>query len=338
MAPGKRILLVSLGSIGRRHLRNIKTLMPGAELCVWRHKPGPAPAEARGLQVVHTAADALAFAPDAVLVSSPAAKHAAQCSPFAERGVPIFVEKPLETSVDKLAGLEAALQRGQGLLFVGYVLRFQPIMAFLKDALASGCVGEIRTAQISTGQYLPDWRPGSDYRDGVSARADLGGGVLLELSHELDYARWFFGHPRSVTAETARLSGLEMDVEDHASIILGYDQRQITVSVDFLQRVPCMTLKVVGSAGTLHADLIEETAVIATPDGQQDLTTPKMEAGNDMYLCQFDAFLDRAFDDYVPQYDASEAADFARFEDARAVLELVDAARQSSLSGKRVSL
>jgi predicted dehydrogenase len=333
----KRILLISLGSIGRRHLRNTKELLPDAELCVWRHKPGDIPAEAEGVAMVYSLQDALAFAPDAVMVSSPASFHGVQCAPFAQDGTPIFVEKPLEASVAGLPPLQAALEVGQGLLFVGYVLRFQPIMAALRDVLMSGVIGEVRTAHISTGQYLPDWRPDSDYREGVSAKADLGGGVLLELSHELDYARWFFGPPSSVTAEAGKMSALEMDVEDSATVIYGYLDKRVTISVDFLQRVAVMTLKVVGSEATLEADLIAETARIVAPSGVTDLHLPQLAQGNEMYLRQFDAFFAKAFADYAPRFDGSREIGFATFEDAAAVLGLVDAAKRSAASGQRVA-
>ncbi|QJF52873.1 Gfo/Idh/MocA family protein [Roseobacter ponti] len=334
----RRILLISLGSIGRRHLRNVRKMLPDAEICIWRHRPGDTPSEADGAAFVYSAEDALSFAPDAVLISSPASFHAEQCALFCARGIPVFVEKPLEVSQSRLAPLHAALSTGGGKLFVGYVLRFQPVMAALRQALDDGVVGKVRLAHIATGQYLPDWRADADYRDGVSAQAALGGGVLLELSHEVDYARWFFGQPQSVTAETGRFSGLDMDVEDAATMVLGYPDKQVSITVDFLQRVPAMTLKVTGSEGTLHADLITETARISTPAGEQVPDLPKMESGNEMYLRQLDAFLCEAFDDYAPAFEGSRNSPHAGFEDAGAVLGIVDAARLSALEGRRISL
>lgn len=334
----RRILLISLGSIGRRHLRNVKELMPNADLCIWRHKPGDIPTEAENIPIVYSEKDALAFAPDAVMVSSPASFHAAQCAPFASQGIPIFVEKPLEVSVAAASTLKTALDAGKGLLFVGYVLRFQPIMAALKSILDSQKIGVVRTAHIATGQYLPDWRPDADYRDGVSAQASLGGGVLLELSHELDYARWFFGQPQTVTSEAGKLSDLDMDVEDSATVIFGYPKTRVTINIDFLQRVAAMTLKVVGSEATLEADLVAETARICAPDGVRDLDLPKLTQGNEMYLRQFDAFFTQAFEDYTPVFEESRNSAFARFEDALAVVELVEAAKQSAAAGKRVDV
>ena len=230
------------------------------------------------------------------------------------------------------------MDAGKGLLFVGYVLRFQPIMAALKSILDSQKIGVVRTAHIATGQYLPDWRPDADYRDGVSAQASLGGGVLLELSHELDYARWFFGQPQTVTSEAGKLSDLDMDVEDSATVIFGYPKTRVTINIDFLQRVAAMTLKVVGSEATLEADLVAETARICAADGVRDLDLPKLTQGNEMYLRQFDAFFTQAFEDYTPVFEESRNSAFARFEDALAVVELVEAAKQSAAAGKRVDV
>ncbi|MEM7240625.1 MAG: Gfo/Idh/MocA family oxidoreductase [Pseudomonadota bacterium] len=334
----RRILLISLGSIGRRHLRNVKELMPGADLCIWRHKHGDIPADAKNIPIVYSEEDALTFTPDAVIVSSPASFHADQCAPFAVQGLPIFVEKPLEVSVAAVAKLTTALEAGKGLLFVGYVLRFQPIMVALKSILDSQKIGVVRTAHIATGQYLPDWRPDSDYRDGVSAQASLGGGVLLELSHELDYAHWFFGQPQTITAEAGKLSDLDIDVEDSATVIFGYPKARVTINIDFLQRVAAMTLKVVGSEATLEADLVAETASIRTPYGIHDLDLPKLTEGNEMYLRQFDAFFTQAFAEYAPVFEESNDSAFARFEDALAVVKLVEAAKQSAAAGKRVNV
>lgn len=338
MSKSKRILLISLGSIGCRHLRNIRTLMPEAVLCVWRHKQSARPTGLEGIDIVYSLADALAFTPDAVLVSSPAPFHAEQCAPFAELGLPVFVEKPLEVSTAALLPLEKAMAKGKGLLFVGYVLRFQPILAELRERIDDGIVGVVRTAHIATGQYLPDWRPDCDYRDGVSAKSELGGGVLLELSHELDYARWFFGVPETISAQLGKFGELDMDVEDNATVICGYRKQQVTVNVDFLQRVPSMTLKVVGAEGTLHANLIDETAVVLSPNGKVQLELQKMENGNEMYLRQFDAFLSRAFSDHKVHYEGSATAPFATLDDARGVLEMTDAARTSSKTGRRVHI
>ena len=112
---------------------------------------------------------------------------------------------------------------------VGYVLRFLPALHAIRQHLTDGLLGQVHTARVEVGQYLPDWRPGSDYRQGVSGQDKLGGGALLELSHEIDYATWLFGWPQSLQCSRARLSPLEIDVEDSAHVLLEYPGKRISL-------------------------------------------------------------------------------------------------------------
>lgn len=335
----KRILIVSLGSIGQRHLRNARDLLPGAEFAVWRHNKSAGVSEAEtDVHTVYSAQDAIDFNPDAVIVASPASTHVEKAAPFIDRGVNVFIEKPLEIHSDKVSGLAQRCAAGGGFVMIGYVLRFQPIMSAIKSFLAEGGVGDVRTALMQTGQYLPDWRPSDDYRNGVSAQKDLGGGVMLELSHELDYARWFFGEPESVIASLGRLSQLDIDVEDSAHVLYEYTDKRVAIQIDFLQRVARMHLQVIGSEATLEVDLISETGTLfepAAPSGRK-IEFPRQATGNEMYLRQFDVFFAKSFAEYVPRYEGSRAYDgYAKVDDAIAVLRLVDAAKQSNIEGRR---
>ena len=216
---------------------------------------------------------------------------------------------------------------------------------FIRKLLDSGRVGEIRTANIQVGQYLPDWRPHSDYREGVSAQKNLGGGALLELSHELDYATWLFGMPDHVMCSSGKLSDLEIDVEDSACIILEYGQKEmkkrIVVQLDFLQRVANMAVQVVGSEATLYADLIKENVSIVAAGQEQveKLDCPQLKAGNELYLRQFDFFFSRCSADYQPIFEESESFnEYVDLNYASQVLKLVDVAKQSSQLGGRIQL
>src|SRR6218665_2133313 len=221
--PGRpispRILCISLGSIGRRHLRNTRALLPQARIAVWRQRAGAGAALPEGADAVVTSLQqALAFMPDAVLVSSPASEHVANARPFVQRNLPIFLEKPLAARSADLGDFPALCRASSGFTMVGYVLRFLPALHAIRQALRDGLLGQVHTARAEVGQSLPDWRPGSDYRQGVSSQQRLGGGALLELSHEIDYATWLFGWPQSLQCSRARLSPLEIDVEDSAHV------------------------------------------------------------------------------------------------------------------------
>ena len=106
--------------------------------------------------------------------------------------------------------------------------RYMPLFNNIKNIIDQRIIGNILAVNVYAGQYLPNWRSNSDYRDGVSANKSLGGGVLLELSHEIDYVIWLFGVPKSVICSAPKISNLEIDVEDIANIIFEYEQIRIS--------------------------------------------------------------------------------------------------------------
>ena len=334
-----RILCISLGSIGKRHLRNARALLPDARIAVWRqHTPADGAVPEGADLTAASLEEALDFAPDAVLVSSPASEHVANARPFAQRHVPLFLEKPLAARGEGLGDFPALCRASRGFTMVGYVLRFLPALHALRQALRDGVVGQVHTARVEVGQYLPDWRPASDYREGVSGQDKLGGGALLELSHEIDYATWLFGWPDTLQCSRSRLSALKIDVEDSAHLLLEYPSRRVSLQLDFLQRVANMAVQVVGSNGTLMADLVREELRLITPAQPEGalLEAPKLPNGNDLYMRQFDFFFSRAIAGYPPVYaQTSGFADWASVDSAADVLRLVDLAKTASDSGSR---
>ncbi|MDA8740521.1 Gfo/Idh/MocA family oxidoreductase [Rhodobacteraceae bacterium] len=335
-----RILIVSLGSIGKRHLANTLELLPDCEVCIWRMTASQNATDDR-FTVVYDQEGAIKFSPDAVIVASPASRHMEAALPFIRANVPAFIEKPLAANVGEVSGFLGACDASSGFVMVGYVLRFQPVFHAIKKALVEGVIGRVLTAHAQTGQYLPDWRPDSDYRNGVSAKASLGGGVLLELSHELDYTRWLFGQPDYVVASVNKYSDLEIDVEDSALVIYEYERMRVTVETDFFRRAPKMSLQIVGSEGSVEADLIAETIIVKTPESPDGvaLDVPKCSTFNDVYLRQFDLFFDKTFDAYVPWYSETRGnPTYATPQDAVAIMQIIDSARRSNAHGTRIDL
>jgi len=266
-----RFLVVGLGSIGRRHLVNLRHLIPDANITVWRHAPlaggGDVPREADG--VVTSLDEALSPRPDMAILASPAPYHVRTAAALASAGVHILVEKPLSDSLDGVDALIDACGRRGIVLMVGYHLRFDPSLTILHDAVADGIIGRLLSLRSEVGQYLPEWRPGTDYRQGVTAQRDLGGGVVLELSHELDYVRWVAGEVRSVRAETGRLGDLDTDVEDVAEILLRFIDGSIgSVHLDMIQRSPTRTCRIIGTEGTLE---VRSTISVGSADAKPAL-------------------------------------------------------------------
>jgi len=338
-----KILCISLGSIGKRHLRNARKLLPSAAIAVWRqHTPGGGAVPEGADALLSSAEEALAFGADAVIVSSPASEHLKNASPFVERQVPMFLEKPLAASADGVDDFARRCKASRGFIMVGYVLRFLPALHTLQRLMRDGSLGDVLTVRIEVGQHLPDWRPDTDYRTGVSAQAKLGGGALLELSHEIDYATWLFGWPRSILCSRDRLSSLEIDVEDSAHLILEYPGKRVLVQLDFLQRVANMAVQMVGTKATLRADLLKEEVHLITPAEPKGIRVDSeiLPNGNDLYLRQFDYFFHRALPGrYTAVYPGTPSfVDGATVDHAAGVVRLVDLAKKSSDTGTRQSV
>src|SRR5262249_6864719 len=129
---------------------------------------------------------------------------------------------------------------------VGYQFRFHPTLQHIRGWLQERTIGEIVSARAAWGEYLPAWQPWRDYRTSYSSRANLGGGVLLTLSHPIDYLRWLLGEVVSVSAVAARRSGLELDVEDTALVHLEFESGAIgSLALDYVQHPPEHSLTIV---------------------------------------------------------------------------------------------
>ena len=254
-----RVLIVGLGSIGRRHLRLARELLPKADIRVLRHQDGqPTPEYANGC--FSLIENALEFAPQIAVIASPATFHLKVAISLAQSGVHILVEKPLAASLD---GVQLLLDtcRARGLvLLIGYNLRFLPSLEGFRSLLLKKRVGKVISLRVEIGQYLPSWRPDTDYRLGVSARRELGGGALLELSHEIDYLRWIFGEVEWVNATLSRQSDLDINVEDTAHMILGFtpdaDGHRLigTLNMDFIRQDTVRRCVAIGKSGSLSWD------------------------------------------------------------------------------------
>lgn len=328
-----RLVIVSLGSIGQRHLRNLRTLCPQARIAVWR-RPHAAATVPEGADLLcRSLEEVLAFRPQAALVAGPSPLHLEAARPLAEAGVHLFLEKPIS---DRAQGVDSLIEccRRQGrVLMVGYNLRFLPSLRETKRLIDEGAIGRVLSARAEVGQYLPSWRPAADYRQGVTARKALGGGVLLELSHDIDYILWILGQPARLTACGGRYSDLEVDVEDMAELLLEYTHpaRLVSIHLDMVQRHPVRRCRFVGSEGVLVWDCIaDHIECYRAADGAWNTFDAfKLEDKNRMYLDELRHFLDCVQHHRTPLCSG---------EDGLAVMSVIEAARRSIATGSAVAL
>ncbi len=250
-----KILIAGLGSIGRRHLRNLLALGE-SDIVLYRTHKGTMPDdELDGFPVETDLAEALSrHKPDAVIVSNPTALHLDVAIPAAEAGCHLLMEKPISHSLARVDELSAAVKRKQVRVLVGFQFRFHPTLKVAERLLCDGAIGRVLSVRAHWGEYLPNWHPWEDFRQGYAARADLGGGVTLTLSHPIDYLRMLLGDISALWAFTSA-ENLGLPVEDASEIGLRFENGIIgSLHLNYNQQPPVHRLEIVGSDGTLRWD------------------------------------------------------------------------------------
>jgi predicted dehydrogenase len=248
-----------------------------------------------------------------------------------------LIEKPLANSVMDATALLEEPRASSLVCQVGYNLRFMPSLQEFRRLVMDGRVGRVLSIRSEIGQYLPSWRPGVDYRQGVSARKAMGGGVLFELSHEIDYLRWIFGEVSWVSAWLSRLGDLEIDVEDSAQMTLGFagQARQGmararnesnspvgSLSMDFLRHDTKRCCTVIGSEGSLRWDGVAGVVdFFSAKDPQWLRVWDQRPQPNESYLLQWQHFVDCVKTNASPLVGASDGV---------AVLKIIEAASHSA--------
>ena len=289
-----KFLIAGFGSIGRRHFRNLIALGERDILFLRSKRSTLAEDEIAEFPVETDIGAALAHRPDAVVISNPTALHLDVAIPAAEAGCHLLLEKPISNSMERMDELQAAVERGGGQVLVGFQFRYHPQLRQIARLLAADDIGQPLAMRVHWGEYLPGWHPWEDYRQGFSARTDLGGGVILTLTHPLDYLRWLLGEVDALWAFSRQVNDLEIDVESIAEIGLRFANGVLgTVHLNYIQRPHTHQLEIVGMKGTIRWDYIEGDLRVfrASLNKWEVYTTPDEFERNQLFLDQMRHFL-----------------------------------------------
>ena len=325
-----KFLVIGLGSIGRKHFANLRTLRPEAQIAVLRRSGNLSyPNEEKMGPVFQTVEEGVRFEPDAVVVAGPATLHIEDAIPFIQMGVPVLIEKPLAASPKQLLKLNEIEPFDHSRVHVGYNLRFEPSLQKFQELILDQKFGRVLAVRAETGQYLPSWRKGGDYSKEVSARKDLGGGVLNELSHELDYLVYLFGRPSSIYGQGGKQSDLNLDVEDVVDLLMDFKHPDFSVSLglDFLQPKATRTCKVICSSGTIIWNAMKQSVeVFSTSTGDREVFEFDQEHDrNAAYMMELEQFLS-------PRGGPSSV--LCGLDSGAFIVRLVDLAKESMKQGK----
>jgi hypothetical protein len=256
-----RVLVTGRGSIAQRHVRHLRDLHPRVTLGVLSHgRPADTLAPFEWLPDWDAAK---AWAPQAVIIASVSARHGDELLACLDAGWPCLAEKPLVTTRVSLDAVQAAVRRRAPLasVVVGCNLRYLPSLQRVNEVLRSGVLGRIVRAQFEVGQNLVQWRPGRALESSYSAQPGQGGGVLMDLVHEVDLARWLLGPMEVVAAVSGQFSqplaasGLTSD-DVHVALLKQASGAPVTISLDYVSQKLVRRSVFTGESATLSWDLV----------------------------------------------------------------------------------
>ncbi len=257
-----KVLIIGLGSIGKKHVAAIKQIHP--ECIIYALRSSADKSEVPGVfNLYHL--DDINFKPDFIVISNPTQTHADTIAKMLKYGSPLFIEKPAMGSLTNSVRLIDTLNAEELITYVACNMRFHPAIIFLKNLLEKD-KPNINEVNIYCGSYLPLWRPGKDFRKIYSAIPELGGGVHLDLIHEIDYAKWLFGIPDSVRSLKRNVSSLKIRSIDFAQYNFLYKDFTVNITLNYFRTEAKREIEILTDKQVIIADLLQNKITI---DGNQ---------------------------------------------------------------------
>lgn len=286
----ERILIVGRGSMGKRHFEISRKLFPTAEVAVY--------SESGDLNsfslTLRTREEISRFRPEISVIANRTSEHLEFATFLANLNSHLLIEKPISFDLSDIEELLMVKERNRLKILVGYNLQYLGSFKCITDLLAKEKIGRVLDVRIEVGQNLESWRSSRDYRETASAKRRDGGGVLRELSHEINYLLELFGMPRWVYGSTAKVSDLEIDVEDIAHLILGMQGKDgsefmASLTLDFVRQDKTRKCVIIGTQGTLEWDILAGTIKESTGQpGQISHFCDSNDSISDTYLAEWE--------------------------------------------------
>ena len=250
-----RVCFVGIGSIAQRHVRNLRDICKEKNMEVVIDALRRPDSKDNHLNIlfdnVFFEDKKLPAMYDAIFITNPTKYHLDAFEALQHHSNNFFVEKPIATLQQK-DKISLWAQRQDKLCYVACPLRYTAVINYLKNNISSDKVRGVRCISSS---YLPDWRPGIDYRTTYSASRNLGGGVSIDLIHEWDYIKYLFGIPQNILYTSGKKSNLQLDCEDYASYIAEYPDKVIELHLDYFGRKTIREIMIFGDDDTIVGDL-----------------------------------------------------------------------------------
>tara|TARA_A100001015_G_scaffold245491_1_gene281463 strand:- start:738 stop:1769 length:1032 start_codon:yes stop_codon:yes gene_type:complete len=309
------ILIIGLGSIGQRHLRNLKLIEPKSNFySIKRYREKSTPLLNNFNQVLNRNIKkkySLTYFNsiyeiyknnikiDCAFVCTPSSKHISQVIELLKYNIHCFIEKPLGSSSKQLSELESLLKKKKKLItMMGFQLRFNPIIEYLNKVIKKKSpIGKLLFANIHNGENIKDFHPYEDYRISYAANKKLGGGVILTQIHEIDYFLHLFSDYKikNATYISSKISDLDIDVEDvfSSNFLLEKNKSKMfcNVNLNYFEKPKKRKFCLIGNNGTLVA-CFNTQKISITKNGKKKILTFNFKR-NDIFIKEVKFFISR---------------------------------------------
>jgi predicted dehydrogenase len=248
-----KILIIGLGSIGKKHVNAIFLLYPDAQIFALRSKID-SDQYLNVINIFHKneIPTDLSF----IIISNITSSHEQTINEMIGLNCPLFIEKPVLSDLRNIKHLSDKIKENSIQTYIACNLRFHPALQFIKHYIEVNHP-RVNEVNIYSGSYLPDWRPGKDFRTIYSANAEEGGGVHLDLIHELDYCTWLFGFPDETFNMKTNNSTLEISAIDNARYIFKYPGFTVGITLNYFRRDAKRQIEIVTETDTIVIDLLK---------------------------------------------------------------------------------
>ena len=327
-----KVLVVGGGSIGKRHIRNLKSIKLDCKNihCVEPRKDRVEELNQLGLESTYEdVRNALKHNDyDFSILCSPTIFHIEQAIDLAKKGINIFIEKPLSADLNKIDDLLSIIKENNVKVGIAYVFRFSPLIDKVKELIDKNHIGKLLYFRGEFSEYLPDFHPYEDYRTFYMAKKELGGGSILDQSHIMDLAYYLFGEFKSVFAFNSKVSNLEINVDDMSEMILETKNGlHGTVHTDIIGRCHKKELEIKGELGNIFVNFYQNTVSVYSASDKSLTSYNKFEKDfNVNYILELKNFI---------MYCQGKEEIRTSLEDSINIMKLIFAAKKSHNSGQR---
>lgn len=250
-----KVLIVGLGSIAKKHVNALYCIDKKIEIFAFRTSNKNKSESYLNVINIYNLNE-INFIPNFIIISNHTILHEETIEYFLKFKKPLFIEKPFLHRLTKFSKLNLYINSNNLITYTAFNMRFLESIKFLKNYIKNK-IESINEINVYCGSFLPDWRPNENFKNNYSANSKQGGGVHLDLIHEIDYIYWIFGKPNKVISHKTSLSSLKIKSFDYANFILQYNNFNVNIILNYYRLLPKRDIEIISKNDILNIDLLK---------------------------------------------------------------------------------